>query len=67
MRLKNLLYDQGYTIAGAKKKLRESASARESQTASPPPDNYQRHLLAEIIRDLHRLRQSLDNLPSASR
>ena len=60
-RLKNLLYDQGYTIAGAKKKLRERTTEGDSQLGLPLTDK--RALLDEIVCDLRRLRQSLEASP----
>ncbi len=60
-RLKDLLYNQGYTIAGAKKKLRQRTVEGESQSVPPLPDK--RALLDEILGDLRRLRQSLETGP----
>jgi DNA-binding transcriptional MerR regulator len=70
--LKDLLYNQGFTIAGARKKLREE-SRKKSVNASVPEacaDNeqmilplvpgYDRRLLTEIVEDLSALRDSLD-------
>ena len=63
LRLKDLLYNQGFTIAGARKKLRERSvepalsSDRfrwKIQADRPPRRN---------PRDLRRLRQSLETLP----
>jgi len=66
LRLKDLLYNQGFTIAGAKKKLRESPVSREetNQLTLPLPfDRKERRLLEEVRRDLLALRKSLDSSP----
>ncbi|MDO3380008.1 MerR family transcriptional regulator [Geoalkalibacter halelectricus] len=59
LRLKKLLYEEGFTIAGARKKLREEGSEPEPSSLplfASPPD-----LLSEIRRDLLALRDSLRN------
>ena len=38
LRIKELLYREGFTIAGAKKKLEEDGGAPEARTTPPPPD-----------------------------
>lgn len=63
LRLKDLLYRQGYTIAGAKKKLRERADDDIAQPALPLTPSAERRLLDEVRRGLLRLRKSLDDLP----
>ncbi len=66
LRLKDLLYNQGFTIAGAKKKLREvPAVAQQDQLALPLTPSTERQLLDEVRRDLRRLRKSL-NITSGS-
>jgi len=62
LRLKELLYNQGFTIAGAKKKLREPPPPPEDQLALPLP-SAERLLLEEVRRDLRRLRKTLDSFP----
>lgn len=59
LRLKDLLYNQGFTIAGARKKLRE-ATAENSQLTLPLMVSPERRLIEEVRRDLRRLRKSLD-------
>lgn len=72
LRLKDLLHQQGFTIAGARKKLREE-SRQKSVTASVPTvedaddqmllplvPGYDSRLLTEIVDDLRTLRDSLD-------
>jgi hypothetical protein len=63
MRLKDLLYKQGFTIAGARKKLRESSVEAEDQLALSLTPNHEQILLAELHDDLLRLRKSLETLP----
>lgn len=62
LQLKNLLYKQGFTIAGARKKLRQTPTDQNDQLALSPDSN-RRRLLAELHADLLRLRKSLENLP----
>jgi DNA-binding transcriptional MerR regulator len=63
LRLKDLLYNQGFTIAGAKKKLREKLAEDGLQLGLPLNSAPERRLLDEIRGDLRRLRQSLEILP----
>lgn len=67
LHLKDLLYNQGYTIAGARKKLREPAvaveTAEDPQLALPLDGGAERKLLREVRLDLQRLRASLDDAP----
>jgi DNA-binding transcriptional MerR regulator len=72
LHLKDLLHNQGFTIAGARKKIREE-SRKKSVTASVPEidsaddqmllpmlPGYDSRLLNEVIDDLTVLRDSLD-------
>jgi DNA-binding transcriptional MerR regulator len=77
LRLKDLLYNQGFTIAGARKKLREKpqepvVSAKEEpvleievddQLALPLAGNVDTSLLKEIRQDVLRIKKSLDEKP----
>jgi DNA-binding transcriptional MerR regulator len=60
LRIKDLLYNQGFTIAGAKKKLREPAAIVAPQLSLPLSDAPKSGIIAEIRQDLLRLRRSLD-------
>lgn len=61
LRLKDLLYNQGFTIAGARKKLRESlATVQQGQLVLPLMPSPERQLLEEVRRDLRRLRKLLN-------
>lgn len=62
LRLKDLLYQQGFTIAGAKKQLRAPGAVDPSATDQLhlPLDSAERRLLIEIRSDLVRLRSLLD-------
>ncbi|BCR05101.1 MerR family transcriptional regulator [Desulfuromonas versatilis] len=57
--LKDLLYRQGFTIAGARKKLREDGPVNISQMSLPLAQTPQQQALAELREDLKRLRDSL--------
>ncbi|MBN1141500.1 MAG: MerR family transcriptional regulator [Deltaproteobacteria bacterium] len=58
LRLKDLLYNQRFTIAGAKRKLREEAGIREPEDVSrePAPEH---ELLCEVRDDLKKLKDFL--------
>ncbi len=58
LRVKDLLYGQGFTIAGAKKQLRAPAEETE-QLDLPLPVAVDRELLQDLRNDLLRLRKSL--------
>lgn len=60
LRIKELLYKQGFTIAGAKKKLREPLDAGLDQMALPLSAGDNRQVLKEIREDLLELRKLLD-------
>ena len=65
LRLKDLLYNQGFTISGARKKLREPkpvvvAGADAGQLDLPLDSRAERRLLDDIRADLQRLRALLD-------
>ncbi|OEU48617.1 MAG: MerR family transcriptional regulator [Desulfuromonadales bacterium C00003096] len=59
LQLKDLLYRQGYTIAGAKNKLRSKACDQDS-AKEPSGSEPVIHLLQELRSDLIRLRKTLD-------
>lgn len=58
LRLKQLLYEEGFTIAGARKKIREER--RETVEPSLPLFEIEPDLLSEIRQDLLTLRRSFD-------
>ena len=75
--LKDLLYNQGFTIAGARKKLREkpaktateptavssAKSAADEQMALPLAGSYDPKMLKEIRQDIIRIKKSLEMKP----
>ena len=78
LHLKDLLYNQGFTIAGARKKLREKpdrkvaesvkkptvkTSAPEDQLALPLSGAVDLKLLKEIREDILQLKKSLKSVP----
>ncbi|MEJ2471493.1 MAG: MerR family transcriptional regulator [Desulfuromonadales bacterium] len=78
LRLKDLLYNQGFTIAGARKKLREKPAAQETpvpdaqppiqaadddQLALPLAGTVDLKILKEIQSDIVRLQKSLKDAP----
>mgnify|MGYP000465869641 CR=1 FL=1 len=77
LQLKELLYNQGYTISGARKKLRELArgggkvttptaepvEVNDSQMALPLVSGFDSSLLDEIRNDVQSLRDSLKKDP----
>jgi len=62
LNLKDLLYRQGYTIAGARKKLSEIGRQGE-QMGLPMEKDAWRGLIREVRHELLQLRNSLKNLP----
>ena len=60
LQLKDLLYNQGYTIAGARKKLREKSSGNNVQPTLPLAPASTHGILEEVRNDLIHLRNSLD-------
>jgi DNA-binding transcriptional MerR regulator len=77
LHLKDLLYNQGFTIAGARKKLREkpkknvvapilkkdSTAKVDDQLALPLAGSFDPLMLKEIRQDILRLKNSLDAKP----
>jgi DNA-binding transcriptional MerR regulator len=62
LRIKKLLYEEGFTIAGAKKKLELEMKDGDAAAASPPPsaeEAYQEQLLA-VKTELRRILELLD-------
>ncbi len=57
--LKDLLYRQGFTIAGARKKLREEGPCEISQMDLPLARAPEKQALDEVREELKRLRDSL--------
>jgi len=63
LRLKDLLYQQGFTIAGARKKLSEGAPPKEEPPSQACSGDVSRDLLLELHDDLLALRNSLKPSP----
>jgi DNA-binding transcriptional MerR regulator len=77
LRLKDLLYNQGFTIAGARKKLREkpakavvpdlakkqAVAVADDQLTLPLTGAYNPKILKEIRQDIERLKKSLEVKP----
>ena len=77
LHLKDLLYNQGFTIAGARKKLREEKIAKKNlappnetpkhdetnQLSLPLSGSFDKKLLIEIRNDIIRLKESLKAIP----
>lgn len=60
-RLKDLLHNQGFTIAGARKKLREPVESSSDQLALPLNSSMTSDLLKEVRDDLLSLRRQLSH------
>lgn len=64
LKIKKLLYEDGYTIAGAKKKIRDLEKIDTQQIKSQPIENRQeskeRELLIEIREELKDIRKLLE-------
>jgi len=61
--IKELLYDKGYTIAGARRKLLDDRAALRDQLEIKFTDAERTTLLADIIRDLKVVLEDLKRLP----
>jgi len=65
LKVKELLYSHGFTIAGARKRLREGGAEPEQAVAAPPevkrPGAQLRAALGEIRRDIVALLAELEN------
>lgn len=61
--LKELLYEQGFTLAGAKKKLNESCADDAEPTTDAFSGKVCRDLLLEIREELRALRNSIQTSP----
>jgi DNA-binding transcriptional MerR regulator len=59
LRLKDILYRQGYTIAGAKKILPQKFHSGPEMVSLPPGAGESWRLLREVREDLRRLRATL--------
>ncbi|HER62449.1 MAG TPA: MerR family transcriptional regulator [Desulfobacteraceae bacterium] len=59
LKLKELLYQQGYTIAGAKAKLQNDACTPLAGQALPAEPSDTRSILKELRSDLSKLRDSM--------
>ncbi|HEY2989158.1 MAG TPA: MerR family transcriptional regulator [Candidatus Binatia bacterium] len=59
LEIKRLLYVEGFTIDGARKKLRENKKEERNQLKLPLPDAAYRSALAKIKKDLQSLRKLL--------
>ncbi|GAB4174460.1 MAG: hypothetical protein Tsb0017_18610 [Geothermobacteraceae bacterium] len=62
LRLKKLLYEEGYTIAGARKRLRQKdspESVKADQMSLPLAGAEEKRVLDELYRQLKALRQRL--------
>ncbi len=57
--IKKLLYDEKYTIAGAKKKLQKTKGSREQQLSLELPEKKYWRALLQIRRELEDLRRFL--------
>jgi len=77
LHLKDLLYNQGFTIAGARKKLREKPASKAAETTKKPTEtaaaedqlalplsgSIDLQLLKEIREDILQLKKSLKTAP----
>ncbi len=59
LQIKQLLYTEGYTIEGARKKLKQRDPAGEEPASAPWPDPEYRETLLQIKEDLTSLRDMI--------
>ena len=60
LEIKNLLYNERFTIEGAQKKLKERMKEKSRQLDLKLPDNRYKAVLRRVKKDLARLREILD-------
>lgn len=61
LRIKQLLYSEGFTIAGAKKRLEESGEAPAQTAAAAPSDSAARKALLQVKRELSEILAMLND------
>lgn len=66
LKLKSLLHEQGFTIAGARQKLKSEHDGKRAQTALPLSDGRDRELLDKVRAGLVEIAALLDR-PAGSR
>lgn len=59
LEIKRLLYGEGYTIEGARKKLKEAKKEERQQLKLPLSESAHRNALSKIKKDLQSLRKML--------
>jgi DNA-binding transcriptional MerR regulator len=59
LRIKSLLHDQGYTIAGARKLLQSGGEATAPPPSSPPPTNIDERCKLRLIKEELRQLQAI--------
>ena len=59
LEIKRLLYAEGYTIEGARKKLKENKKENRQQLRLPLPDSKYKNALIKIKKELQSLRKML--------
>lgn len=64
--IKKLLYEEKYTIEGARQKLRELNSFEPSQMSMPFPENRSDDIIHSLKRDLQEILEILDGKAKAS-
>jgi len=70
LKIKKLLYEEGFTISGAKKKIRdmerEEGKKLRSESAGKKTDEKERELLFALREELKRIREMLEGSPFPS-
>lgn len=59
--IRGLLYDEGYTISGARRKLKERAGARENSGSRPASGPVPEKVLTEVKKELQAILTLLDS------
>jgi len=64
LQIKTLLHEQGFTIAGAKQKLKSEHHGKKAQTALPLTGGQERELLRKVRAELDAIAELLERRPS---
>ena len=61
--IRGLLYDEGYTISGARRRLKESVGAKENSVSPPTKQPMPDKVLREVKKELQAILTLLDSKP----
>ena len=59
--IKKLLYEDGYTVPGARKFLTAKKAKKKVEAKKPRPESKAKKMLSDIKKDLQKLQKKLEN------